>query len=270
MPNIMEMQKEEPRKNDIIKKQDDTKFIIGVIIAFLFVAWLIAPPGNKFLQLGYFTNNIKYQIDRSFNKDKAIEYKHFRNNAIYIAKMYPQQPKRAILLIDKAIASVPPYIEDSELSNLYKDRAYIKLFLKDKQGALDDFLRSSAYFDVNDDIRIAALLAERKQYKMATKYCDDILSNDLKAFYGYACLSHIYEKAGYMQTAISLYDLAIDRKPNNAKAYVERARLKQNAGDTEGYNADIAKAKELSPNVDINSNLINEILNIKQLSLPLY
>lgn len=269
MPNIMELQKNSAEENNGKKKNDDTTIIVLIILAFLFVIWLFLPPGNKLLQVGYFASNIKYQIDKIVNKDKVQEYKHLRNNAIFVAKMYPKQPKRAIILIDKAIAVVPAQIAEREQPKLYKDRAYIKLFLNDKSGALNDFLLSTAYFDANDNIRIAALLTEKKQYKLATKYCDDILTTDIKAFYGYACLSYVYEKAGFLPTAIALYDLSIDKNPGIAKAYTERARLKKLNNDIVGYEEDLAKARSVSQYVDVNSSLVEDLINLKSLNLQL-
>lgn len=266
--NILEFQKKEVLKKNVISKKDDTKFLISIILIFAFVIWLFAPPGNKFLQIQYFLDNIKYQFENHSQNSKMNEYMHLRNNAIYIAKLYPKQPKRALYLIDKSIASVPDFMVENELPKLYKDRAYIKLFLGDKKGALADFLKSSNY-DFNDNFTIAILLTDMKKYKLASKYCDNILQFDINAFYGYACLSYVYESAGYLQTAISLYDISIDRKPNNAKAYLERARLKQKTGDIDGYNADIKKAQEYSNFIDLNSSLIKDAIGTEELHLQI-
>ena len=57
-------------------------------------------------------------------------------------------------------------------------------------------------------------------------------------------LSYVYEKAGYMDAAIHIYDLLAGLKPDNYMVYKERALLKQRMGDTDGAEEDFKKAMD--------------------------
>ena len=61
----------------------------------------------------------------------------------------------------------------------------------------------------------------------------------------------------------------IDRKKNNARAYADRAFVKKQLGDMEGYNADIRKAKEYLPTIDLEESIIYDTLHPKILMLTI-
>ena len=121
----------------------------------------------------------------------------------------------------------------------------------------------------NENLTVAMLFKEAGNYKEAMAYCNNILNTDNTAYAGYACLSELYNSIGRYDVSLRVWDLAIDRKKNNAKAYVDRALVKKQLGDLEGYNADIKKAKEYVPTINIEDSIIDDILNPKLLNLSI-
>ena len=231
---------------------DDKKFLVGLIIPFCFVLWLCSPPGNKFANVGYWINNLTYIASKVTHIGKIPEYKLHRNNAVYLSTANPKQPKRAMQEIDKAIEIIPISSTDYEKSDLLSDRAMIKLYYGDRKGALEDFL-TAGEMSINKNLITSILLTEKRQYKMASEYCKNIISENYQAFAGYICMANVYETAGYKDVALRFLDLAIYNKPNSPTAYIERANLKKRMEDLEGAEADYKKAKELSPK-DIDKN----------------
>lgn len=248
-------------------RKDDIKLLMSIISAFLLTVWLVSPPGNKFLQICFWSNNVKFAIVKMTSNYQATEYKFHRNNAVYLAKMYKNK-NQAIKEMNEAIATLPASAPDSILKSLYKDRAYIKLYAKDYQGALSDFI-SSDNIGFNDNLKVAMLFKEAGNYKEAQNYCNNILKYDASAYAGFACLSDLYSSCGKLDVSKRLWDLAIDRRPNNPRAYIDRANIKKRMGDIQGYEADIKKAKEFSPTININESIIDEALNPKILSLAI-
>lgn len=248
------------------RDNDDTKVITAVIITVILLFWIFIIPGNKIVQICSWGNDINYMFAKIFNQSPP-EYIHLRNKAVYMAKMYPKHPKRSLYYMDKALAAIPAD-KESELRSLYAERANLKLYYKDQKGALNDFILAKE-LGIDDNFKAGLLLADTGHYKLALSYCDKILAANYLAFSGYVCLSNLYEKAGRSNAAITFYDLAIDRKPGNARAYMERAKLKQRLGDSEGYDSDMAKAKELSPYIDTKESIIDDAIKPKKLSLVL-
>ena len=247
------------------KRKEDAKILTWVIVGFLFVAWLCTPPGNKFLQICFLGNNTRFIIAKLTNNAEATSYMFYRNNAVYLAKMYPHRDT-ALKEMDKAIQSVPAYISDRELKALYKDRAYIRMYLGDYRGALNDFIQAGNV-TFSDYLKIALLYKEVGMYKQAMSFCNAILNVDGTAYSGYACLSYLYDTAGRPDISIKVWDLALSRRPNNARAYADRALLKKKIGDFDGYNKDLAKAKEYSPTINIKQSIIEDTLHPKILTL---
>ena len=248
-------------------RKDDAKLLTWIICGFLFVAWLCTPPGNKFLQVCFWSNNTQLFISRLTHNSEATEYLFHRNNAVYLAKMYPNK-KKALDEMNKAVQTFPSYASDSELKSLYKDRAEIRLMAGDYKGALNDFINSGD-IQFNDNLKVAMLFKEQGNYREAMSYCNRILEADSTAFAGFACLSDLYSNIGRYDIAIKIWDLSIDRRSNNPKAYVERARVKKKIGDITGYNEDIAKAREYSPTIDIDDSITNNALHPKMLTLTI-
>lgn len=250
-------------------RKDDMKLLTWIIVGFLFVAWLCTPPGNKFLQICFWGNNTKFFISKLTNNYVDTEYIFHRNNAVYLAKMFPKDAKKALKEMDKAIETIPSFVSDKELKSLYKDRAQIKLFMGDYKGALSDFINSDNIL-FNENLTVAMLFKEAGNYREAMSYCNKILNIDSSAYAGFVCMSDIYNTLGRPEVSIRVWDLAIDRKKNNPRAYVDRALLKKKIGDLSGYESDIKLAKEYSPTINIEEkSLAYEALHPKILMLSI-
>lgn len=249
-------------------RKDDVKFLVCIILGFLFLAWFCSPPGNKFVQLCFWVNNTKFFFSKMVKSSQANEYMFHRNNAIYLAKMYPDR-KTALVEMDKAIASLPSYASDAELKSLYKDRAEIKLFLGDQKGALSDFINSGS-ISFNDNLKVAMLFRNAGNYREAMTYCNAMLNQDPAAYAGFACMANIYISVGRPDVALNVWNLAIDRNNSNSRAYADRALVKKSMGDLAGYNEDIKLAKQYSPGIDLEASIIEDALNPKILSLTIH
>ena len=251
--------------NNKTNKKDDMKLLIWIIAGFLFAVWLCTPPGNKFLQICFWGNNTRFFVAKLTNSAETTEYLFHRNNAVYLAKMFPKS-KKALIEMDKAIKTLPAYISENELNRLYKERAEIKLFLGDYKGALNDFVNSDM-ITFNDSLKVALLFKMAGNYKEALSYCNNILNKDSAAYAGFACMADIYTSYGRPDIAIKVWDLAIDRNKNNPRAYADRALVKKAMGDIDGYNSDVKIAKEYSPAIDIEDSIIENTLHPKILTL---
>ncbi len=250
-------------------RKDDIRLLTIIIAVFLLVVWLFTPPGNKFMEMCFYGNHIKHFFANITNNSESTEYIFHRNNAIYIAKMYKgKNAQRAIAEMDLAIKTIPAYVNDYELKTLYKDRAYIKLYVGDYKGALNDFLHSGS-IEFNDNLKVAMLLKENGNYRDALSYCNAILDKDPTAYTGFACTAELYASLKRYDVAIRVWDLLIDRKKNNPRAYMDRAKLKKAIGDMKGYESDVKLAKEYSPSIDENDSIIYDALHPKILALPI-
>ena len=238
-------------------RKEDIKILCGIIGAFLFVVWLCTPPGNKFAQMCFFGNNTKYFIAKLTKPDETTEYIFHRKNAEYLVDMeyYPQALKE----MDKAIQSFPVYLSEKKLSSLYRDRARLRIYRKMYRGALDDYLKVSDPI-FYDDFYMAMLFKEIDNYNEALKHCNSIVNLNQTSYLGYACLADVYAAAGMPGTSVKVFDYLISKSSNRARYYVERARYKKAVGDVIGYDEDIAKAKELTPNVDTQYSLTEELM----------
>lgn len=248
-------------------RKDDAKIIVWIIVGFLIVAWLCTPPGNKFLQICFWGNNTKMFIEKTMNNSAATEYIFHRNNAVYLAKMYSNK-SNALKEMNKAIETLPSYADDAELKKLYKDRAEIRLFAGDYKGALSDFINSDD-IQFNDNLKVAMLFKEQGSYREAMQYCNRILETDTTAYAGYACMSDLYSTIGRYDVSLRVWDLAIDRRPNVARSYVDRANIKKKLGDVSGYSKDMDKAREYSPNIDTESSITYDAIHPKVLNLSI-
>lgn len=249
---------------DSKERKDDLKLLICIILGFLFVAWLCTPPGNKLLQLCFWGNNTKM----FFAKSTENEYIFHRNNAVYLAKLYPNDKKKTIKEMDKAIQSIPSNTKESEFLRLYRERAYINIYIGNYSAALNDFLRSGE-IEFNDYLKMALLLKENGNYRYAEKYCNAILNQNPLAYAGYACLSEVYIAAGQPETALNIWILALDRKNNYPRFLIERAKVKKLLGDEKGYEEDINKAKTFDKYIDVEYSIINDTLKPKKLLLDI-
>ena len=238
-------------------RQDDIKFLTRVIIAFLFIVWLCTPPGNKFLQICFWGNNTQLAIAKLTNKAETTEYIYHRKNAIYYTKI--NDKRLAFKSIDKAIATVPNYISESIILDLYKDRALISIYFKEHQIALNDLLRLKG-LDVYDNLRIAMLLKEKGQLNMALSYCNNILALNTSNYSAYSCMADVYAAAGRYDTSIKLFDLFMQNSRNVGTYYVERAYYKEKAGDFIGAEEDKNAARQLNVNPDDCQFIVNKVL----------
>lgn len=248
-------------------KKDDIKILIIIVLSFLLVVWFCTPPGNKFLQLCFWGNNTKFFIARLTNNIDSTEYMFHRNNAVYLAKMYKDKTA-ALREMNKAFETLPSFASDSELKALYRDRAQIRMADADYKGALNDYINSGE-IQFNDYLRVALLFKVAGNYRMAMSYCNAILDADNTAYAGYACLADLYASIDRYDLAVRVWNLAIDRKPSNAKFYVDRALVKKKMGDLGGYNQDVKKAKEFFPTIEIDSTIIDETLHPKIITLSI-
>ncbi len=249
-------------------RKDDIKLLAIIIGVFLLVAWLCSPPGNKFLQICFWGNNTKLFVAKMLNSNSTTEYMFYRNNAVYLAKMFPKDKRKAMREINKAIATIPAYVSDNELQELYKDRAYIELFYGDYTSSLSDFMRSGD-ISFKEYFPVAMLFNQKGDYRQALSFCNSILNLDQSAYAGFVCLSEVYSSAGHPEISLKVWNLAIDRKPNNSKFYIERANVKRSLGLVTEAEDDIAKAKEYSPTMNTESSLVKDTLKPKILPLTI-
>ena len=245
--------------------KDDVKLLVWIVVGFLFIAWFCSPPGNKLLQLCFWGNNTKYFITKLFSDNSSTEYIFHRNNAVYLAKMYPDKPT-ALKEMNKAIETLPSFASDAELRNLYKDRAEIRLFLGDHKGALNDFINSDL-ISFSDNLKVAMLFKVAGNYKEAMNYCNAMLNQDPFAYAGFACMAEIYLSVDRPDVALRVWNLALDRNKNNPRAYVDRALVKKAMGDLSGYNTDLKLAREYSPAISEEDSIIEDSLHPKILAL---
>ena len=240
--------------------EEDKKKIFIITLATVFAIYLLIPPYNKIAQIGYVLNNIQLLM----NNKVVDEYLFHRNNAAYLLKMNNRYS--ASKEMDKAIATVPSTISDSVLNRFYIERARIKLLNQDYKSALNDFLRVPTH-SINDYLAIAMLLKKNGNRKLAVTYCNKIIDIDIKAYAGYACIADIYGSLKKYDASIMIYDLLIDRSPNKAKYYADRAMYKNKAGDIKGADQDLKKAKELSPLFNDNSSITYDALHPKKINM---
>ena len=100
-------------------RRDDTKILVSIIVAFLLVAWFCSPPGNKFLQICFWGDNVKYAIAKIVKPSSTNEYLHHRNNAVYLAKMYPTKDD-ALKEMNKACIKIGVDVDEERLRNWIK------------------------------------------------------------------------------------------------------------------------------------------------------
>lgn len=246
-------------------KKDDVIRLLCLVIVIVLVVWFCSPPKDKVAQLSYCGNNIKFLLAKlTTPKEKFNEWIFHRNNAVYLTKM--DNKISALTEMDKAIKTFPSSMPDEKLFDLYKERAQIRLYFGKYDGALSDYLRVKNP-GLMDKFRIALLYKNKGNYQEALSYCNSILSTDPNAYIGYACLADMYASVEKFDYAIKAYDILIDRTRGRARYFADRAKYKEKTGDIEGATADIASAKELSPNVDLDFNIVEEALHPKKLKL---
>ena len=226
--------------------------------------WLCLPPFNKLAQISEVANTVRFNIAQISNETAESEYIYHHNSAINLALM--DKPYKAIKEFDLAIETLPQYMNESYLNKLYKERADLKLYVGDLEGALEDFLRLPDPCLV-DKFKVGIILRELGKNKLAVEYCNWGLYEDSRAYIGYACIADVYARAGKYKTAIRIYDLLISRDPKKGQYYMDRAKFKEADGDLIGYEADYEKAKSLIPNINKNYSIIDEILHPKKLNI---
>jgi len=149
---------------------------------------------------------------------------------------------------DKAIPDLDQAIHlNPNSSQSYHNRALAYSGMSQYQRAIADFdeaIRLKSDYATAYENR-GAVYGSLKQYDKAIadeETAIRLAPNDAKAYYnrGTAYIgSQQYDKA------IADYDNAIRLNPNYTSAYKARGTVKQHIGDSEGGEADLAKAKEL-------------------------
>lgn len=252
---------------NVKQRKEDVKILTIIISVFMFIVWLCTPPGNKFAQLCFYGNNTQFFIAKlTKTKNELNEWVYHRNNAVYLARM--EYKSESLQEMNKAVKTVPNYISDREMSALYNDRANLRLFWGEYKEALDDFLRVNDP-NLTERLKIALLFKEIGNKKKALSYCNSIVNTDPRAYAGYACMADIYASAGKYDVSVRIYDLLIDRVNSRARYYADRAFYKKQCGDIEGYQADIEKAKEISPMFEEKITILEETINPKRLTLTI-
>lgn len=247
-------------------KKDDIKLLCLIIVGIIFAIWLCTPPGDKFAQIGFCGSRLHFAIAKlTKTSDELDEWKFHRNNAIYLARM---NDKMALREIDKAVQTYPSNLPDGGLISLYGERAQIRMFYGEHKGALEDYLRLPNP-SITDRFKIALLYKQNGNNAEALTYCNSIVNTDSTAYVGYACLADVYAGVNRYEVSVKIFDLLIDKTANRAKYYADRAMYKKLAGDLDGYNADMNKARELSPSVEEDNSLIEETLRPKNLQLTI-
>lgn len=244
----------------------DKSVILKIALALFILIWLALPPYCKSAQIGLFYSNTRLNWTKLINSNEIEEYRLHRNNAIYLAQM--NKSNSALREMDRAISSYPLEASEEGLQSLYNDRAQMRLYYKDYFGALEDLVRiqNPSYTDM---LKIAALYMKIGKNSKALSYCNTLFEADIKAYAGYACIAAVYANVGKYEAAIAMYDLLISRSPNRGKYYADRASYKLKAGDKNGYEEDMEKAKELSSTIDTTSSVIDDLINPKVLQLAI-
>lgn len=244
-------------------RKDDIRILTIIIIIFVIVAWLLTPPGNKFIQVCFWGHNVQYIVTRIFDKNATEEYKFYWKNAIYLTQM---DDRKALYEMNKAIQKAPKYLTEEQTQLMYRERAKMRSVFKDYRGALDDYLRASDLSD-KDFIRIAILLNKQGKQPLALTYCNKLFNIELAQDDGYACVAETYASLGKYDSAIKVYDYAISRDKDVAENYIARAKYKKMNGDKFGESVDIHNAKYIKPSVksevfDIYENLLSKNVSL--------
>lgn len=246
------------------EKKKDAIILTWIIIAFLFIAWLVTPPGNKIVQILFWGNNTQLFFAKLTNNAETKEWKLHRNSAVYSAKINKRE--QSLAEMEKAVQTFPAYLSDKLLQNLYKDKATLEMYYEEYDKALTDYLKAKN-FTITDKFRIAMLLSKKERHAEALRWCNDIVNIDSTAYAGYSCLAEVYSVAGRGDVSIRVFDLLIDRQPNKARYYADRAVYKRKLGDMGGFDEDMQKAKAISPSIDPEDTMIKTILEPKVLQL---
>lgn len=246
-------------------RKDDIILLSILIFAFLFALWLCTPPGNKFAQICFYGNHMQYFVAKvTKSNDDLNEWKFYYNNAVYLAQM--EMYKDAVKEINKCIQKAPGYLSEAELNRLYLTSAKIKMYAQDFSAALDDYLKCTS-LEYMDKFRVALLYRRLGNSKYALVYCNDIGAVDSKAYAAYVCVADIYAGINRYDIATKVFDVLIDRSPNRARYYADRAVYKKLDNDFIGYEEDMKKARDLDPDVKEESTLIKDTLYPKGVDL---
>ena len=252
-------------KKIYIKENKKNKY--GFLVLLIFFIWLFWPNNNGFIKLSYYADNFVYSILKITHITKVPEYIHYRNNAVYLAKMYPKKPAPALKAMDRAIAAVPADLADTQLSNLYRESAVLKLYYNDKSGALTDFLSAKVLKDT-DYLSMAVLLADESRYDEADSKCNELLAKNNNVISGHICQAYVYEKSGDIESAKQIYDSLVESRPNSEIVYIERASFKKRIDDQKGAEEDFNTAQKHSLYSNGNhTSIMDRCINIKELPL---
>ena len=192
-----------------------------------------------------------------------FDYKLHRNTAVYITKMYSRdskQMKKALQEIDLAFTKFPQDGAKNALKRLYKDRAYIKYYVGDFKGSINDFVLAED-LEYKDRIIIAMMLKKLGFLEAALAQCEAASLIDDKSYETFACVASIQNALGNKKAAVNAMDYAIEKQKRNAKAYVERARYRKYIGDDAGKQSDLMKARSIDASIKTNYVFAEDIIN---------
>lgn len=250
-------------------RKDDILLVVKIVIVFLIIAWFCTPPGNKFWQLCFYGNNVKFFITKLIDKDSATEYIFYRNQAVYLAKMYPKNKDTALAMMERAIGAISSAAPEREIKLLHKDLAEMKLYFGDRKGALRDYILARDVMSYEDVLKVAMLFKEEGNYREAVRYCNLLFELNQRSYTGYACRAELYNSLGRADIALKQWDSALKTNSKNAYVYIERAKVKKNLGDFLGAEADIKMAKELLPSIDTDFSVADDAIAPKELKLEI-
>ena len=242
----------------------------GFALVTIFMIWLFWPHNNSFIRLSYWSYNLFYNATKVLHIPFSTETMYHRNNAIYLARINKNNSEKSLNEIQRAVDLAAAKESTGELEYLYKERAILKLYYGDKDGALEDYEKAVGVInEPMDNMRLAILLTDNHKYKDAVMQCKRILwRGTVPPPFGYVCLAYVYEKSGSPDAALSVYDWAIDRGRQEAYLYIERANLKKRMGDDEAYIQDINNAKKIDPDIKIKDDSFTEkALNLKNIPI---
>ena len=148
---------------------------------------------------------------------------------------------------ENSLTTVTTTLDDSSISDIYKDRGWTKRALGDQAGAIEDFTQA---IKLKPDDVVAYSLRGMSKSELGD-HAGAIADYD-KAIQLTPKSTNFYKKRGIAKAAfgdhagaVEDFTHAIERKPDDPKAYQFRGHSKQALGQEEAAKIDFQRAKEL-------------------------